>query len=209
MAFLEAVHLSTTPARNLEPATQLHRFRLSSGKQLFGKQMKAASTYVINEALAAVSQNGTSLRHCAEPLRDDQAGAEAKNSWRPKCRLEEIDRKIGPNFRHMNHVQHQSTQGDDAKLHFSGGVPGSCAAKWPCFASCFGDAAEQQRGGGCSTGELHGGTTLRGSMTTTIHPKERKCSGIKTSQRKSWVDFFLNILKSLFFFKHLLGFLSM
>ena len=28
------------------------------------------------KALAAVSQNGTSLRHCAEPLRDDQAGAE-------------------------------------------------------------------------------------------------------------------------------------
>lgn len=32
--------------------------------------------YVENKALAAVSQNGTSLRHCAEPLRDDQAGAE-------------------------------------------------------------------------------------------------------------------------------------
>ena len=38
--------------------------------------MKAASTYVVNKALAAVSQNGTSPRHC-ETLRDDQAGAEA------------------------------------------------------------------------------------------------------------------------------------
>ena len=75
--------------------------------------------------------------------------------------MQGIDRKVCPDFRHVNHVQHQLIKMMRTSS-FSGGVPGSCAAKWPCFASCFGDAAEQQRGGGCSNGELHGGTTLRG-----------------------------------------------